>query len=206
MHASGIHQDGVLKETQTYEIIDPEIIGVPRSQIVLSARSGRHALKYRLNELGYEVQDSELEKVYENFLLLADKKQEVYDEDLHALMGVAMSEQNQFKIKNISVATSGTQSAMATITLEFEDKEVKDAAIGNGPVDAVFKAIDRITGSQAKLEDYSLKSVSRGTEAQGNATVKIASGTKSCIGKGISTDIIYASAKAYLDAVSKLNA
>jgi 2-isopropylmalate synthase len=102
MHASGIHQDGVLKETQTYEIIDPEIIGVPRNQIVLSARSGRHALKHRLQELGYSLEDSQVETVYENFLLLADKKQEVYDEDLHALMGETVSDQKLFRLKNIA--------------------------------------------------------------------------------------------------------
>ncbi len=204
MHASGIHQDGVLKETQTYEIIDPEIIGVPRNQIVLSARSGRHALKHRMDELGYYLHDEELDRIYQEFLILADKKQEVYDEDLHALMGVGNLEQGSLRVKNISVATTGTDSATATVTLVCDGVEATDAAIGNGPVDAVFKAIDRITGNQAKLEDFSLKSVSKGTEAQGNATVKIAADDKHYIGKGISTDIIYASAKAYVEAVSKV--
>ncbi|NLM21651.1 MAG: 2-isopropylmalate synthase [Peptococcaceae bacterium] len=205
MHASGIHQDGVLKDTQTYEIIDPEIIGIPRNQIVLTARSGRHALKHRLQELGYVLPDSQLEQVYESFLLLADKKQEIYDEDLHALMGETKAVPKLFRLKNIAVATSGSQSATATVTIAINDQEeVTDAAIGNGPVDAVFKAIDRITGNQAKLEDFSLRSVSRGTEAQGNATVKISSAQNSYIGRGVNTDIITASAQAYLDAVSKL--
>lgn len=207
MHASGIHQDGVLKETQTYEIIDPEMVGVPRNQIVLSARSGRHALKFRLLELGYSLEDQELDKVYQDFLALADKKQEVYNEDLHVLMGAENAEFSggkEFQIKNISVATSGPKTATATVALECQGKEITDAAIGNGPVDAVFKAIDRITGNQVKLEDFSLKSVSMGTEAQGNATVKISFNGKGFIGRGISTDIIYASAKAYIDAVSKL--
>jgi 2-isopropylmalate synthase len=203
MHASGIHQDGVLKETQTYEIINPEVIGVPRNQIVLSARSGRHALKHRIQELGYNLEDQELDRVYQDFLVLADKKQEVYDEDLHALMGVGMSAPSSMQIRNISVSTTGTDSATATVTLEYQGEEKTDAAIGNGPVDAVFKAIDRITGNQTKLMDYSLKSISKGTEAQGNATVKIAFADKYYIGKGISTDIIYASAQAYVDAVSK---
>ncbi|RNC29125.1 MAG: 2-isopropylmalate synthase [Candidatus Dichloromethanomonas elyunquensis] len=203
MHASGIHQDGVLKETGTYEIIDPEIIGLPRNQIVLSARSGRHALKHRMQELGYHLNDKELDRIYQDFLILADKKQEVYDEDLHALMGVGMSARGNIHIKNISVATTGTDSATAAVTLEFQGEEKTDAAIGNGPVDAVFKAIDRITGNRAKLVDYSLKSISKGTEAQGNATVKIEAGGGHYIGRGISTDIIYASAKAYVDAVFK---
>jgi len=205
MHASGIHQDGVLKEAQTYEIINPEIIGVPRGQIVLSARSGRHALKHRLEELGYPMQEMDLEKVYQEFLLLADKKQEIYDEDLHVLMGTPFTEQGKYQIKNVSVATTGTQSAMATITLVIQEREITDAAIGNGPVDAVFKAIDRITGNKARLEDFSLKSISRGTEALGNATVKLSTEKKSYIGRGISTDVIYASAKAYLDAVAKFS-
>lgn len=204
VHASGIHQDGVLKETQTYEIIDPEIIGVPRNQIVLTARSGHHALKHRLRELGYSLEDQELDTVYQEFLVLADRKQEVYDEDLHILMGVGIAERSKLRIRNISVVTSGSESATATVTLECDGNEITDAAIGNGPVDAVFKAIDRITGNRVKLEDYSLKSVSRGTEAQGNATVRISSDNHQFIGKGISTDIIYASAKAYVDAVSKL--
>jgi len=205
MHASGIHQDGVLKETHTYEIIDPEVIGVPRNQIVLSARSGRHALKHRLEELGYTVSDSQLEEVYESFLQLADKKQEVYDEDLHALMGETRAIPKLFRLKKIAVATSGSQSATATVTIAINDQEeVTDAAIGNGPVDAVFKAIDRITGNQARLDDFSLRSISKGTEAQGNATVKITSPFNSYIGRGVDTDIIRASALAYLDAVSKM--
>lgn len=205
MHASGIHQDGILKERQTYEIIDPEIIGIPRNQIVLSARSGRHALKHRLLELGYHMDDSKIDEVYKDFLLLADKKQEVYDEDLHVLMGLGVSELNRIHLKSISVATSGIQSATATVTLEIQGVEITDAAIGNGPVDAVFKAIDRVTGIEVRLEDYSLKSVSGGKEALGNATVKIAAGNNSYIGRGVSTDIIEASAKAYVDAVSKIN-
>lgn len=205
MHASGIHQDGILKEKQTYEIIDPEIIGVPRNQIVLSARSGRHALKHRLEELGYKLEDSQMNTLYEEFLLLADKKQEIYDEDLHVLMGTGKPEQNRIKVKNISVATSGKQSATAAVTLEIQGTEITDAAIGNGPVDAVFKAIDRITGKEVRLEDYSIKSVSRGKEALGNATVKIFADGNYYVGKGVSTDVIDASALAYADAVSKLS-
>jgi len=205
MHASGIHQDGILKEKQTYEIIDPETIGVPRNQIVLSARSGRHALKHRLEEIGYKLEDSQMNTLYEEFLLLADKKQEIYDEDLHILMGTGIPEQNRIKVKNISVATSGKQSATAAVTLEIQGTEITDAAIGNGPVDAVFKAIDRIIGKEVRLEDYSIKSVSRGKEALGNATVKIFADGNYYVGKGVSTDVIDASAHAYADAVSKLS-
>lgn len=202
-HASGIHQDGILKEAQTYEIINPEVIGIPKNEIVLSARSGRHALKHRLEELGYLLDDEDLEKAYENFLILADKKQEIYDEDLHALMGIEIVGKNDLRLKNISVVTSGAQSATATVSLEWEEKEISDAAIGNGPVDAVFKAIERILGQAIKLEDYNLQSVSKGAEALGNATVKISYDDKIFVGKGVSTDIIEASANAFLDAIAK---
>ncbi|MCL6558374.1 MAG: 2-isopropylmalate synthase [Firmicutes bacterium] len=205
MHASGIHQDGVLKEKTTYEIIDPEIIGVPRNKIILSARSGRHALKHRLEELGYKLEQDDLEAVYKRFLQLADQKREVFDEDLHALMGYAVSDSNGIVIKNISVTTSGVSTATATVTLELDGESVTDAACGNGPVDAVFKAIDRLVEKPVKLEDYTLQSVSRGSEALGNATVKVRYGENLLVvGKAISTDVIEASAKAYVNALSRI--
>lgn len=204
MHASGIHQDGVLKERETYEIIDPEIVGIPRNLIILSARSGRHALQYRLEELGYTIAQDELNEVYSRFLELADKKGEIYDEDLHSLMGHTMGEQNGMLIKSVAVSTNGgTAPASATVTLELNQETRTDAACGNGPVDAVFKAIDRITGKTVKLEDYTLKSVSQGTEALGDATVKVRYNNRIIIGKGISTDIFEASARAYVNALAK---
>lgn len=205
MHASGIHQDGVLKEKNTYEIIDPEIVGVPKNMIVLSARSGRHALRHRLEELGYKPEQYDLETVYKSFLLLADQKKEIFDEDLHVLMGYSEKHNKAMLIKNISVATNGVSMATATITLQLKDKTITDAACGNGPVDAVFKAIDRITGTTVKLEDFSLNSVSRGSEALGNAIVKIRTGEAGLVvGSGVSIDVIEASAKAYVDALSKI--
>ncbi|MHB8986955.1 MAG: 2-isopropylmalate synthase [Eubacteriales bacterium] len=204
-HASGIHQDGVLKERTTYEIIAPETVGVPRNEIVLSARSGRHALKHRLEELGYAVGQGELDDVYERFLHLADRKREVFDDDLHVLMGEAAVRSNGIIIKNVSVSTSGVTSATATVTLELDGETVTDAACGNGPVDAVFKAIDRLMGESVRLEDYAIKSVSRGSEAQGDATVKVRGGDGGLvIGRGVSTDVIEASARAYVHAMAKI--
>ncbi|HWP96523.1 MAG TPA: 2-isopropylmalate synthase [Syntrophomonadaceae bacterium] len=204
MHASGIHQDGVLKERETYEIIDPEIVGIPRNLIILSARSGRHALKHRLEEIGYPVEQDELDKVYSKFLKLADQKGEIYDEDLHALMGNTGAEGNgnTMVIKDLSVSSHGG-AASATITLEYNGVTYTDAAAGDGPVDAVFKAIDRIVGKTVLLEDYSLKSVSRGSEALGDATVKIRYKNGLVVGRGISTDIFEASAQAYVNALTK---
>ncbi len=205
MHASGIHQDGILKEKNTYEIIDPEIVGVPKNMIVLSARSGRHALKHRLVELGYKLEQSDLDTVYKNFLRLADRKREIFDEDLHALMGYTGKENDGISIKNISVATNGVSTATATVTVELNDKTITDAACGNGPVDAVFKAIDRIMGKSIILEDFNLYSVSKGSEAIGNAIVKVRCGNNGLVvGRGVSTDVIEASGKAYVNALSKI--
>jgi 2-isopropylmalate synthase len=204
MHASGIHQDGVLKERETYEIIDPEIVGIPSNLIILSARSGRHALRHRLEELGYQAEQDELNEIYARFLKLADQKKEVYDEDLHVLMGNSETENSGIEIKNLSVSTNGA-SASAAITMVIDGEERTDAACGNGPVDAVFKSIDRLIGKTVQLEDYSLKSVSQGTEALGDATVKIRFDNRLIVGRGISTDIFEASAKAYVNALSKTN-
>jgi 2-isopropylmalate synthase len=203
-HASGIHQDGVLKEKSTYEIIDPELVGLTSNEIVLSARSGRHALKHRLEEMGYQLEQAELDAVYQKFLQLADSKQEVFDDDLHALMGSCDVTGNGLVLKGISVTTNGPEAATATITLEAEGKTVTDAACGGGPVDAVFKTIDRLVGKQVTLEDYTLKSVSRGTQALGDATVKVRSGNTAFVGRGVSVDVLEASARAYLNALSKV--
>ncbi len=203
MHASGIHQDGVLKDRETYEIIKPETIGVPENTISLSARSGRHALKHRLEELGYEVEGEALDHVYRRFLELADHKKEVFDQDLYALMGDTAVDE-AISLKRLSISTTGIDMATATVTLEIEGKTRTDAAFANGPVNALFNAIDRLTGNEATLDDYTLKSVTRGSEALGDATVKLRySDGAVVIGKGISTDILEASAKAYLNAMSK---
>lgn len=203
MHASGIHQDGVLKERNTYEIIDPEVVGIPRSRIVLSARSGRHALKHRLEELGYSGVQEDLDDIYGKFLELGDLKNEIFDDDLHALMGNAVKEVNGISIKQLSVTSNGAAHAAATVTLEINGEVSSDAACGAGPVDAVFKAVDRIVGKPVKLEDYALKSVSRGSEAMGDATVKIRYKNSLVVGRGISTDIFEASALAYVNALAK---
>jgi len=206
MHASGIHQDGVLKDRETYEIIRPETIGIPQNLISLSARSGRHALQHCLEELGYKVEGDQLDDVYQRFLKLADQKQEVFDQDLYVLMGDSGDTSSGLVLKSMSVATSGVAMATATVILEIDGKMMTDAACGNGPVNALFNTIDRITGNNATLEDYSLKSVTRSSEALGEATVKLryADGHL-VVGKGFSIDVIEASAKAYINALAKRN-
>ncbi|MDP4125778.1 MAG: 2-isopropylmalate synthase [Bacillota bacterium] len=206
MHASGIHQDGVLKDRETYEIIQPETIGVHQNLISLTARSGRHALQYRFEELGYKVEGAQLDEVYQRFLQLADLKKEIFDQDLYVLMGDSGNLANNIVLKNMSIATNGSEMATATVILEIEGEVKTDAACGNGPVNALFNTIDRITGNVATLEDYTLKSVTRSSEALGEATVKLRyDDGRLVVGKGFSTDIIEASAKAYLNAIEKRN-
>jgi len=203
-HASGIHQDGVLKDRETYEIIKPETIGVPQNLISLTARSGRHALQHCLEELGYKVEGAQLEDVYQRFLQLADLKKEVFDQDLYVLMGDTESIANNILLQSMSFATNGVEMASATVTLEIEGKMITDTAPGNGPVNALFNTIDRITGNIATLEDYTLKSVTRSSEALGEATVKLRyEDGRLVVGKGFSTDVIEASAKAYINALAK---
>jgi 2-isopropylmalate synthase len=205
-HASGIHQDGVLKDRETYEIIKPETIGVPQNIISLTARSGRHALKYRLEELGYKVEGAQLNEVYKRFLHLADQKQEVFDQDLYVLMGDSEGKASSIILESMAISTSGIETATATVTLEIEGKKFRDAACGNGPVNALFNTIDRMTGNDALLEDYTLKSVTRGSKALGEATVKLRyNDGRLVVGKGFSTDVIEASAKAYINALAKQN-
>lgn len=204
MHASGIHQDGVLKDRQTYEIIEPETIGVPQNTISLTARSGRHALKHRLAELGYQVEGAQLDEVYQNFLRLADQKKEIVDQDLYALMGDPGNASEEIRLQSMSIMTNGVEMATATITLDINGDAVTDSASGNGPVHAIFNTVDRITGNTTNLEDYNLRSVTRGSEAVGEATVKLRRGDGSLVvGKGFSTDVLEASAKAYVNALAK---
>lgn len=202
MHASGIHQDGVLKSRDTYEIIDPEIVGIPRNMIVLSARSGRHALQHRLEELGYKVLTEDTEEIYKSFLKLADQKGEIFDEDLHVLMGNTAVKYNNIHMIDFTINTDG-ETASASVTMEVNGAVYSDTSAGNGPIDAIMKAVDRIVGLPVYLEDYSLKSVSHGSKALGDATVKIKYNNSLIIGKGISTNIFEASALAYVNALSK---
>ena len=203
-HASGIHQDGVLKERGTYEIIDPAVVGLSRSRIVLTARSGRHALSHSLQELGYQPDAAGLDALYQRFLVLADQKKEVFDEDLHALMGDKPVGDSWLVLHNIALNIAGSTRATATVILAMDGQEVTGTNSGDGPVDAVFRAIDHMVGVENTLLDYSLRSVSRGKEALGDATVKIRLGENGMVvGRGISTDIIEASAKAYVDALAK---
>ena len=204
-HSSGIHQDGVLKERSTYEIIDPADVGAGGSSIVLTARSGRHALRHRMAELGYSMPDAEFEKVYEAFLAIADKKKEVYDEDIEAIISDKTKYTTEVYVLKQLHAESGTGiTPSATVELEINGKTVKQSGRGDGPVDAVYRTIAAITRTQSRLEAYLVKGITGGTDALGEVTVKIEEAGKQVAGYGADTDIIVASAKAYINALNKL--
>ncbi len=202
-HESGIHQDGMLKNRETYEIMSPETVGVNKTKIVLGRHSGRHGLKARLNELGYHPDENELQKVYEMFLEIADKKKEVFDEDLRALMGDEIyKEEELFDLKYMHVNAGTGTIPTATVQIQFGEKLLQESSPGDGPVDAVFNAIERALGIKPVVESYSVRSVTSGRQAMGEAIVRIRENEISFHGRGTSTDIIEASAKAYLQALN----
>ena len=203
-HESGIHQDGMLKHAKTYEIMRPEDIGLTGTELVLGKHSGRHALGAHLAKLGFQLDETQLLAVYEKFKVLADRKKTVFDDDLMALM----QEQAENAPKTFSLdylrVTAGTDAlSTATVRVKKGDKTFLDAACGDGPVDATLKVIDRITGIDGTLEDYSLQAVTKGEDAVGEVTVSVRFGDEVVSAKGSSTDIIEASAKAYLNAVNR---
>jgi 2-isopropylmalate synthase len=209
-HSSGIHVDGFLKNPLTYEIIQPQDVGSPKSAVVLTARTGRHGLKHRLTELGYEVSDAELETIYQRFLDIADKKTEVFDEDIAALVNDEIRTiEHVFDLQYLHVACGTGTLPTASVKVKIKGKaEPKTAAAcGDGPIDAAYEAIRIATGLSPKLDNYSIKAVTGGKEALGEATVKILDdkGVR-FTGRGISTDIIEASAKAYVDAINRMTA
>lgn len=205
-HASGIHQDAILKHESTFGIMTPQSIGIPGHELVLTARSGKHAIAHRLEYLGFKVKETEMADIYAKFLTIADKKKEIFDEDLTAMMeGEGKKGKEMFSLESLYVASGNKIHPTATVELKKGEKLVTQAATGDGPVDAMYKAINMITGEdKIKLTDYQIKAITKGTEAQGEVTVRIQKGSEEVNGRGISMDILEASARAYLNAISKL--
>jgi len=206
-HSSGIHQDGVIKKRSTYEIIDPNDVGAGSSSIILTARSGRAALHERLRTLGYDYEGAALDRVYSAFLNVADKKSEVYDEDLIALIGEAdRTIKAVYTLRAVQVSCGSPLIATATLTLEHEGGEiVTEVAYGTGPIDATYKAINKIVQVENDLTEYTVQSVTRGIDALGEVTVRILSTDgRAYSGRGADGDIIVSSAKAYLNALNHL--
>ena len=206
-HQSGIHQDGILKMRETYEIMNAQDIGWPAgAEIVLGKTSGRHGFKARLEALGYELNDEELSRAFIAFKELADKKQEVDDRDLEALVADKMRTTEEiFHLDFVQVSCGDHTAPTATVKLTTPDGSVlADAALGAGPVDAVYKAINRIVQAPNVLTEFSVNSVTEGIDAQGVVTIRVESEGRSYVGRGADTDIIVASAKAYMNALNRL--
>ena len=202
-HESGIHQDGVLKEKSTYEIMSPESVGVPVGNLFLGKHSGRHAFKVRLKALGIELKDAELDKAFHEFKKLADQKKQVFDEDLLAIVEDEVKIiKPTWELVDFTNVSGMNRAPKVEVTLKSKGKKFSKSSTGDGPVDACYKAIDKITGVKGELLDYSIQSFTEGQDALGEVTVKVKIDGKSVISRASSTDIIVASAKAYLNAVS----
>ncbi|MEW6097411.1 MAG: 2-isopropylmalate synthase [bacterium] len=205
-HESGIHQDGFLKERTTYEIMTPQSIGLTSSKIVLGKLSGRHAFKNRLEELGYELSEKEFEKAFEIFKRTADKKKEITDRDIQAIISDEVQIVEEFySLDSLEVLCGNKVTPTAKIKLITAKGEVLETdAQGSGPVDAAYKAIDKIVNPHSKLVEFSVHAVTGGIDAMGEVTIRIESDEKIFVGRGADTDIIVASAKAYLNALNRL--
>jgi 2-isopropylmalate synthase len=202
-HEAGIHQHGVLSNPITYEIMTPQSIGLPRNRIVLGKHSGRHAFAKRLEDLGYELTKGEINRAFAKDL--ADKKKKIFDEDLEAIVEEQLSAvADVFTLEYIHTTAGNQTVPTATVRLRKDDIVLQDAAIGDAPVDAAYQAIDRITGLPGRLIDYQIKAVTSGKDAIGEVHVKVQCNGSAATGKAASTDVIEASAKAYLNAVNKV--
>jgi 2-isopropylmalate synthase len=205
-HESGIHQDGVIKERTTYEIMSPAMVGISKSNIVLGKLSGSHAFRKRLEEMGYNLSKEHLKKTFERFKKLADKKRDITDADLEALVEEETSQTPiTYTLQYLHVSSGTTVMPTATIVLHREGEQLEEAACGNGPVDAICKAVDKITGLSCTLVNWEIDAVTAGKDALGDVTLRITNdGSKIYVGRGISTDVLDASALAYVNAVNKM--
>jgi len=205
-HEAGIHQDGILKYRETYEIIDPAHVGIPKSSLVLGKHSGRHAFRDRVTQLGYTLSDEQVEAAFNKFKALADKKKEVFDEDVEALIDDQLElAGGLWTLAGLQVTSGSTTIPTATVALrEADGNLVQDASIGDGPVDAIYSAIQRLTGIKVSLTDYRIRAVTRGKEAQGEVQIEMDHNGRRIRGRGLSTDILEASALAYLAAINRL--
>ena len=203
-HEAGIHQDGMLKHSQTYEIMTPESVGREASQIVLGRHSGKHGFIKRLKELGLKLSADDLTTAYESFLKIADKKKEIYDDDLFVIISDSLGHKSDtYILEYFNIISGNTTVPTATVKIRQGEKIEEEAATGDGPVDAIFKSIDRIIKIETKLHEYLVQAVTPGREAMGEVSVSLIIKDKKYIGRGSSTDILEASAKAYVSAINQ---
>lgn len=205
-HEAGIHQDGMLKERTTYEIMSPAMVGISRSNLVLGKHSGRHAFQERLEDLGYYLNKEELNNAFTSFKKLSDKKMNVTDEDIEAIAEEVISRMpDSYSLVYLHISSGTSIVPTATIGLKQNGNTMEEAACGNGPVDAICKAVDKITGISCTMISWGISAVTAGKDALGDVSLKITTdGDRVFMGRGISTDVLEASAKAYVNAVNKL--
>ncbi|MGD9305857.1 MAG: alpha-isopropylmalate synthase regulatory domain-containing protein, partial [Desulfobacterales bacterium] len=204
-HEAGIHQDGMLKNPMTYEIMKPETIGLSANKLVLGKHSGRHALRSHLTTLGYDLSDEELNLVFAKFKELADKKKHLVDEDLEAIVTEKiLRTADIFTLEYLHVTSGTTVLPMASVKLYVNGRSVKGAGYGNGPIDATYNTIAKLTGTSSELLRFSVGALTSGTDAQGEVTVRLRENGLVALGKGSDPDIITASAKAYVNGLNRL--
>lgn len=203
-HSSGIHQDGVLKHRENYEIIDPVEVGIKESSIILTARSGRAALNHRLESLGYKFTKEELDEIYHRFLQLADKKKEINDEDVRILTGEVSQGEKSFKLENLQVLCGKSTTPVATVGVRINGEVHTSTASGNGPIDAAFTAVKHLISKTVHLEEFLIQAITKGSDDTGKVHVQVEYQGKTYYGFGANTDIITASVEAFIDALSKI--
>ena len=203
-HSSGIHQDGVLKHRENYEIINPREVGIRESSIILTARSGRAALKHRLEKLGFELSQKKLDNIYDKFLRLADRKKDINDDDLLILVGGETKEDKGIKLELLEVICGRNVLPMATVTLNVAGEKITETATGDGPVDASYTAVKKIIKKKVRLEEFLIQAITRGTSDLGKVHVQVEHKGKIYYGFGVDTDIITASVESFIDALNKI--
>jgi 2-isopropylmalate synthase len=204
-HEAGIHQDGILKDAKTYEIMTPESVGLTESSLIMGKHSGRHAFREKLKDLGYELGKNQLQDAFKRFKVLADKKKNVFDEDLVALVDdEVMRDHQRIKFVSLQVVCGSVGPQTADLTLEIDGKEVNAKCEGNGPVDAAFRAIKALFPTTASLQLYQVHAVTKGTDAQAEVTVRLEEDGKTVNGQGADADTLVASVRAYVNALNKL--
>ena len=205
-HESGIHQHGMLKHHSTYEIMRPQDVGLSRSSLVLGKHSGRHALRDRIKELGFELDDVEFARVFEEFKALADKKKELYDGDIEALvLNAEHAAAGPWSLLNLRTSFESAKTAEATVRLKHADgREIEMRSTGDGPVDAALKAIERATGVDVVLRKFEVRSVSAGEDAQGEALVYVEYNQRTYRGSSVSTNIVESATQAFLEVINRI--
>ena len=204
-HESGIHQDGLLKAKVTYEIMTPESVGIPKSSLILGKHSGRHAFRERIEDLGYSLNEKELNLAFKRFKTLADMKKDVYDEDIEMIiMDEIVRVPEKYRMAYLSVVCGNMAIPTATVRIEIDGQTYQEAGFGDGPVDATLKAIQKIIKTNSKMLRFYVNAITGGTDAQGEVFVKLQEKGSTVIGKGVDTDVIVASGKAYINALNKL--